>query len=207
MKIIYGGGWDKNSKASIENSFVYTYCSVIKNAIKKGNKIAFVTLAKPDGYYLELLRPLYGDRIEIIDSTNQNIDWSIYDGIFILGGKAVDLLSGLVNKKFSLERLKNNVVILGDSAGAYVLSAYFYDSPPGELRGKQIQMVKGLNIQSKLITIAHNNNPVYCNELLINKVKDFAKAKNIKVLVLNENEQKIVDNGQFVEVDKNSLFT
>ncbi|MFA5136511.1 MAG: hypothetical protein WC489_03895 [Patescibacteria group bacterium] len=207
MKIIYSGGWNNKLQTSIEDSFMYTYRSTIKQAVENGKKIAMVTLAKPDGYYDPLITHLYKEFVDVIDSKKQNVEWNSYDGIFILGGKSDDLKSGLLKTKFNLNILKKNVVLLGDSAGAHVLSSYFYISPVGEQRGVELEFTEGFCPKAKLIGIVHKNNPVYCNKILVSKVNQFAKKKGLRVLILNENEQKMLENGVFINVDKNKLFS
>ncbi len=206
MKIVYGGRCNKNSQESIRNSFIYTYQNVIKEAVGKGKKIAMVTLAQPDGYYNFLTKPLYQGIADVIDSKKQNIKWSEYDGIFIPGGYTVLLLQRLIKTNFQLNQLKKDAAILGDSAGAYILSSYFYLSPHGPKRGIEMEFKKGLNPTVKLITIAHKNNPRHCNDILIRKVNEFAKEKNLKTLALQENEQKLLKDDKFVDVKKELLF-
>jgi hypothetical protein len=206
MKIIYSGGWNNKMDSSIQASFMYSYNDTIKSAVSNGKKIAMVTLAKEDGYYDYLITPLYEEFVDIIDSKSQNVKWDMYDGIFIPGGKSSVLKPGLLKAHFSLDRLKKDVVLLGDSAGAHVLSSYFYISPTGELRGIQISFEEGFDKNVKLIQIAHKNNPHFCNDILISKVNSFAQEKGLRVLILNENEQRMLENGEFVEVDKTKLF-
>ncbi|HLL60212.1 MAG TPA: hypothetical protein VK338_00700 [Candidatus Nitrosocosmicus sp.] len=205
MKIIYSGGWNNDLDDSIKNSFIFTYSDTIHNAINSGKKICFVTLAKPDGYYNHLILPLY-QNIDIIDSTKTSVDWSSYDGIFIPGGNSMYLKNGLLKINFQLSKLKEDVVILGDSAGSYILSSYFYQSPKGELRGIDIEFHEGFNLEAKVITIAHKNNPVYSPDILVQNVNVFAQEKGLTVLALNENEQKELSNGQFIEVNKETIF-
>jgi hypothetical protein len=81
-------------------------------------------------------------------------------------------------------------LLLGDSAGAYVLSSYFYDSPADENRGKIIKFYKGFVPRLKIITVAHTNNRVYTNPSLLEKVKNFAAKKDLKILTLKENREK-----------------
>lgn len=207
MKIIYSGGWNDQSERSTKESFIFTYHQVIREAVKKGRKIVFVTLAKPDGFYNNLLFPLYDGLIDVIDSTKlKNILWNSYDGIFIPGGTGLRLLDGLKSSSFELGKLKKEIVILGDSAGAYVLSSYFYSSPYGELRGKQMEFIEGLNPQARVISIAHKSNPKYTNDILISRVNAFAKEKGLRVLTLEENEQELLQDGEFVTVEKTKLF-
>jgi len=207
MEIIYSGGYNKHSQKSIENSIIFTYYPYIKHFVKNGKKVAFVTLAKPNGYYNSLLLPKYEGVAEIIDTTNVNeVSWSTYDLLLLLGGNTIQLVKGLKKNSFSINNLKDDAIIVGDSAGAYALSSYFYDSPAGELRGVNVEFYKGLNPDAKVITVAHKNNLVYCNDALLDKVQNFAPDKDIRVLVLKENEQKLLEKGNFVEVDKENLF-
>lgn len=206
MKIIYSGGWNNKLDESIKASFMYTYNSTIKDAAAKGKKIAMVTLAKEDGHYDHLITPLYQGYVDVIDSKSQNVKWSSYDGIFMPGGKSSLLKSGLQKIGFDLKMLKKDVVLLGDSEGAHVLASYFYISPPGEMRGIEIEFTEGFNPDVKMIGIAHKNNPMYCNEILMSKVNAFAKEKGLQVLILSENEQKMWKDNAFVDVDKNTLF-
>lgn len=207
MKIIYSGGWNNKLDESIKASFMCTYHEVIKVAVASGKKIAMVTLAKEDDYYDYLITPLYAGYVDVIDSRNQNVAWASYDGIFMPGGKSSLLKAGLQKTGFRLNSLKKEVVLLGDSAGAHVLASYFYISPTGPLRGVEIEFAEGFNPEARLIGIAHKNNPVYCNEILISKVNIFAKEHGLRILILNENEQKIFENNEFREVDKDTLFT
>ena len=206
MKIIYSGGWNNRLEESIRASFLYSYHETIKKAISQGKKIALVTLAKEDGYYDHLINPIYAGVVDIIDTQTKKIKWDSYDGIFLLGGKASMLKTGLLNAKFSLSALKPDAVILGDSAGSHVLSSYFYISPVGPLRGVEIEFAEGFDPKVNLIQIAHKNNPLFCNDLLISKVTIFAKEKGLRVLILDENEQKTEVEGKFIDVDKANLF-
>lgn len=205
MNIIYSGGWNKYSEKSVKESLVYSFADVIKIMIKKGKKVGFVTLAKPDGRYDGLLQSIY-DNPEIINSKTIAPDWQEYDGLIILGGDAKLLQDALNERKFSLPKLKNSLLIIGDSAGAYILSTYFYHSPPGEKRGFEIEFLRGFNPEAKVITIAHTNNPVYCNDTLITKVEAFAREHDLQVLKLTENEQMLNHNGEFIPVEKNKLL-
>lgn len=207
MKLIYSGGWNNKDEASIKASFMYSYHTVIKDAASSGKKIAMVTLAKEDGHYDNLIVPLYSGLVEVINIQTKSVEWDRFDGIFILGGKSSFLKTNLEKVGFDLKKLKDNVVVLGDSAGSYILSSYFYQSPPGERRGVDMVFMEGFNPGAKLITIAHKHNPVYCNESVISKVNAFAQEKGLKVLMLEENEQKTPVDGIFVDVDKHSLFT
>lgn len=51
MKIVYRGGYNKLDEESVKKSVIYDYEKLVKKAVGRGEKVAFVTLAKPDGYY------------------------------------------------------------------------------------------------------------------------------------------------------------
>ena len=204
MQIIYSGGWNNKLEESIKKSFLYTYEESIKQMIKKGNKVAFIALAKSDGHYDKLINSIYKNA-EIIDSSTNEIEWNSYDGIFIPGGDSKRLKTLLVEKQFSFNKLKHSSIILGDSAGAYMFSTYFYKSPKGEKRGIEIEFLEGFNPTANVITIAHTNNPMYCNNTLIEKVEKFAKKRGLHVLKLAENEQKILV-GNFEDVNQKVVF-
>ncbi len=188
MKLVYRGGYNKLSQESIKKSFWYDYKDLIKDGISAGRKVAIVTLAKPDNYFNKFIAEL-PEGIDTIDTKFLNPKWYEYDLIFIPGGDTLDLFKGLKSRGFNLSELKNGVVVVGDSAGAYVLSSYFYNSPPGEDRGKVLEFYKGLNPDANLITVAHVNNPVYCNNLLLEEVKKFANKKGLRILMLEENQE------------------
>ncbi len=207
MKIIYSGGYNNKEESSIRSSFIHTYRPAICRAAAGGRRIGFVTLAKPDGYFDQLIHPLYGNEIEIIDSKNAaSAKWGMYDGLFLFGGDSIPLVEGLRRGGFALDTLKPDAVVLGDSAGSYVLSSYFYKSPRGALRGIEVSFHEGLNPGVRMITVAHKNNPVFCNELLVAKVNAFAAQKVLRVLVLAENEQKTLAGGEYVPVLPETLF-
>lgn len=185
MKITLRGGY---SNENVKNSFWYEYSDLIKKYLESGKRVAVITLAKPDGHYNKYINEL-SKEVEVIDSKNLNVKWNDFDAIFIPGGDSLNLLNNLKKGDFSLKELKKNALVLGDSAGAYILSSYFYHSPPGEERGKVISFYRGFNLIAKVITVAHTNNPVYTNEMLLEKVNKFAKEHNLKVLMLEENQE------------------
>lgn len=207
MHIIYSGGYNNQLPESRQASFIYTYREAVLHAVSRGKKAAFITMAKPDGYYDGIIRPLYGDKIDVVGFANApGAVWDSYDILFLFGGKTAVLLGGLRANGFSLEKLKTDAVVLGDSAGSYALSAFCYNSPPGQLRGIEIEFLPAMNPASKVITVAHRNNPIYCNDILLGKVDRFAREKQLRVLVLRENEQKLLENGEFVDFDREALF-
>lgn len=206
MKIIYSGGWNDEHHESIHHCFLYSYQNNILKMQQNGKKVTLVTLAKPDGFYDDLIRSLYGN-IEIINTASPHPDWSSYDGIFIPGGDTMALKERLIERNFSVAALKDSAIILGDSAGAKILAPYFFLSPKGERRGIDIEFIEGLYPRAKCIVIPHANNPLHYNDILITKIEAFAQSKGISVFKLNENEQKLFQDGIFIHVDVKSLFT
>ncbi|NMC35760.1 hypothetical protein GYA49_01825 [Candidatus Beckwithbacteria bacterium] len=212
MKFVYSGGYNKYNLKSIKQSILYRYQKPIINTAKQGKKIAIITLAKPDNYYSQTIAKLYKHKlIVIINSQNINkIGWSDFDVFLILGGDNLKLYNPLKKNEFSLNLLKSNVVLIGDSAGAFVLSSYFYDRDidfENKYSSENIKFFKGFYPESQVITIAHTNNPRYVNQKLITKTKVFAKKKHLKVLKLNENEEKLLSkNGEFIDFDRKHIF-
>lgn len=205
-RIIYRGGYDKLDKESIKNSIVFAYSDIVKTFLRKGKKVAFVTLAKPDRYYNEMILPLVGNKADIIEnSTSKNVPWTKYDLIFLLGGDQTELKNGLTRKNFDFNILDDNQIIIGDSAGAFVITSYFYVHK-GKKLGDRIIFEKGFYPDSNVIVLAHCNNERYVNEKLDNKVVAFAKKKNLRVLRLNENEEKLLDkSGNFVDFKREMI--
>ena len=190
MKVVLRGGYNKLDEESFSNSFWYQYSSFVDELTEMGKKVAMVTLAKPDGVYDDLIQENMKGA-EVIDSQVEKTSWGEFDAIFIPGGKNLKLRDGLKRLSFGLGVLKEGAFVLGDSAGAYMLSSFFFESPSGEDKGKTVDFYEGFNPQLKTITIAHADNSWHTNELLIEKVKNFAKERDLSVLKLKENEEKV----------------
>jgi len=207
LRIIYRGGYNKYNEESIKKSVVFDYKDIVKNLIKKDLKIAFVTLAKPDGYYEEMLSPFVSKHVDVIDSTFKGkILWPRYSLIFLLGGNQEMLKKGLVEGNFDVSELSSKNVIVGDSAGAFVMGSYMYINK-GKYPGENVIFEEGFYPNSNVIVIAHGNNQNYVSEKLVKKVEKFAQRKGIKVLKLNENEEKLLnEEGKFVSFLKEKLF-
>ena len=206
MKIIYRGGYNKKSEESTKKSVIYDYAATVKKLLSHGKAVAYVTLAKPDNFFDNYFFPLLPNTIKIIDSkNNKNADWKKFDVIFFLGGDAEKLHKGLTESRFTLDNLKKDAVLIGDSAGAMVLSSYYADYKD-DLKS-QIVFFEGLNPKAKVIPIVHINNPNYVSPNLISSVHLFAEEKKLKVLELKENEEKLLtDDGSFVDFDKQEVF-
>lgn len=189
MKLFYRGGLNKYDPQGYQKSYFYEYAATIKQMLVEGKRVCFVTLAKPDGYYDAHILPQFGQQVDIIGNRTPAITWSRYDLIFLCGGDTLVLKEGLVRKQFDLSTLQEHVVILGDSAGAMLLSPYFYDTHDG----RNSTFLEGIFPQTKTMVISHANNPRYCTPELVEQVEEFAAEKQLRLLTLAENETKLFD--------------
>ncbi len=188
MKIVYSGGINKHDPQSYQRSYFYCYSNKINQYLSASKQVAFVTSAKPDHYYDQHILPQFGNRVDIIGRKKKKVNWSQYHLIFLCGGTNLDLKKGLIKQSFKLSNLKPNAIILGDSAGAYLLSAYYFDR---ENHG-QFSFHQGFNPSSQLITIAHFNDPKYTYDQLIRQIDNFARSHQLRVLKLNENQTQLL---------------
>ncbi|HSW79076.1 MAG TPA: Type 1 glutamine amidotransferase-like domain-containing protein [Candidatus Babeliales bacterium] len=191
MKIIYSGGYQKENDNSNKNSWWYRHENNIRVLDRAGKKVAVVTLAKADDHYQKYLDMLPGS-VEIINNSVPEVDWGEYDAIYIAGGDTDILKNKLNSRGFSMDKLKNQVILLGDSAGAYVLSSFFYTDIDGA-PGTDVEFHEAFNAEAKNICIAHSDNPYYVNDALIKKVRSFAKENDLSVVLLKENVEKVVE--------------
>lgn len=203
MKLIYRGGFNKHSEKSIRNSVISTYDKFMGRFIKAGKQVAYVTLAKKDGDY-ESRFPELKVRPVINWSNYQQTDWPTFDFLILLGGYSLSLYRGLKESGFSLDVLQKDVVVVGDSAGAYVLSSYFVERHD---LGKKVNFLPGFNPGAKLITLGHVDNPAYVDQGLTVQVEAFAKKKSLSVLRLKENEEKMLVGGKIVKFDRDEEFS
>jgi hypothetical protein len=206
MRIIYRGGYDKLDEESVKESVIYGYQQLVKKAVGQGKKVAFVTLAKPDGYYDERLRKAHGREIEIIGwKKRHRVNWWQYDLIFLLGGDTRELHKGLVESGFSLNVLKTNVLLVGDSAGAYLLAAGYFDVTTGPAGEEKTNYHPGLYPQSQITVVAHVNR---IDPQRLKKIRESTNKKRVKLLELEENQEKLLDkDGKLIDVDKKILLT
>jgi|GEM_PF-2764057 len=213
MKIIYSGGFDKYKKESVNNSIFYRYAEVINQQIEKGKVVASVNFAKPDYYYDSRLDEVFGGRVITIDNRNkETINWEQYDIILIPEGNQKMLKKGLLKTGFSIDRLKNEVIIIGDSAGAYVMGKYFpaYDGEVENIDERNIQkyVEDGLYPKSNALVIAHINNKRYVPDTALELANRLAKELNVELVALKENEEKLLDeNGKFINFRIEELFS
>ncbi len=185
MKITYRGGYDKHDPLSLKNFLLASHASHVQKEINAGKQIAVVTYAKDDGYYDESIKSHFGERLAIINHSSFDPQWGDYDLLYILGGDQLRLHKALIKTSFSLSCLKSDVQLIGDSAGAMVLSAFYYKiDDAGE-----VHFHEGLYPESKHIVIVHADNPNYSPKYLFTQVKEFASGHRLDVVVLNENQE------------------
>lgn len=198
MKLIYRGGFNKHSRESIQDSVIPTYDKFVTKYLKAGKKAAYVTLAKQNEDY-ESRFPQLKNRPIVNWNNCRKAKWGEFDLLVLLGGDSVQLYKGLAETGFSLQALKQKAIVVGDSAGAYVLASYFVDRYD---LGKKVKFFPGFNSGAKIITLGHVDNPVYVDQGLITQVESFAQRKGLSVVKLKENEEKMLTNGRAVEFDR-----
>ena len=211
MRIIYSGGYDKADKESVRNGVFYRYSSVVLQQIAAGKKAVSINFAKPDRYYNSTLDEAFEGKILKIDNINKSkIVWKDYDIIFFPGGSQEWLKNKLIETGFSFEKLKKDVVIIGDSAGAYVMSAYFpsYDDIDNLDKENILDYAdKGFYPESNIFTIAHINNPKYVPAGVLKLAKKLATKLGVRLLALKENEEKmLLANGNLVDFEIYKVF-
>lgn len=194
MKLVYSGGMNKYSWQGIEDSIFFTCKEGVKRAVEKGEKVAFVTLAKPDRYYDLLIIPSFQNKVDIIDNTNlKEVERGKYDVIVIPGGETRKLHRKLITAGFSLKALKPEAIYIGDSAGAMIMAAYYYEDEEMENGDRRVRFFEGLASESELIAIVHANNPNYTDNFLKERVRKFAEKKNLRVCELAEGQMVMAD--------------
>lgn len=192
MKIIYRGGYQT---ANAEQSLFYEYSFQIKKFINSGKKVVYVTFAKPNNYYDSRMNESLGFMPQIIDTnSSKDLDWKTFDLIVIPGGETEVLQQALIDWNFSMDKLKDDVVIIGDSAGAYVLSKYYFGKKINENGQAEYFIIEGLNPKSDLITVAHIDNQKHVTPEKLTEAQKVANDLKATLLLLKENEAKLVEN-------------
>ena len=103
MKLLFRGGLNKRDPDGWKKSYLYEYTGAINKLIGIGKKVSFVTMAKPDHYYDQYIVPQFGNSVDIIGNGIEDVDWNMYDLIFLCGGDTVPLKEGLLKKKFNFD--------------------------------------------------------------------------------------------------------
>lgn len=198
MNIIYRGGYNKHDETSIKTSMFYDYAKEVQNFEKQGGNIVVVTFAKPDGYYDALLEDTLGSLPEIIDGTSKKpINWKKYDLIFLPGGHDLKLKEKLLLFGFSIENLKTNVTIIGDSAGATVMGKEFaWKDEKGNY-----SIEKGLHPDSNLFVVPHCDNENYVTEEMKRLAKEHCIKNELTLLFLKENEAMLLASNKIADFE------
>jgi peptidase E len=191
MKITYRGGYNKNNEESVKKSSLNCYNDKINYLFKEGKKIALVTAAMPKGYYLRHIKKEILNKCDVIERDSPgSINWQDYNLIIILGGDTKEIYESLKSKEFNLNKLKANVELIGDSAGAFVLSHWYPDhkyklDKKDNSFNESVAFHRGFLEKGNFICAVHYNR---LNEFAKFKIKEFADANSLEILKLNENE-------------------
>lgn len=179
MKIIYVGGYADKNKSHFIN-----YKSYVQSLIDSNKKVIIIALAQEPAYFAERLKELYPNTPEILDSNTQSeIVWSSYNLIYIIGGNTQKLKTGLLNFGFDIEKLKKEVVLLGDSAGANVLAKNYVGKSS---EGYKVE--EGLNPQSNIFVLCHVDNSEKTPQDKVDFAVNNSELIGTKLLLLKENE-------------------
>lgn len=194
MKIIYVGGY---SDINRKKSHFYEYCQPVKHLMDKGRNVVFVNFAQTPGYFNQRLIELYDILPNIIDTNRkEKVDWGVYDLLYISGGNTKDLKQSLVKYGFDLNKLKESVIVICDSAGANVMSKYYLGKSIGNGGSLEYVLTEGLNPASNLLTVCHVDNPQKAPLGKIERAKVESVKTGARLLLLKENESRMtVDNG------------
>jgi uncharacterized protein Smg (DUF494 family) len=103
-------------------------------------------------------------------------------------------------------------VVIGDSAGAYLMSAYFvrYNVELDDIDDLDLKELvdTGFYTSSHVITLAHVNNKRYVSDKVLEVTKSIADKLGARFVALEENEEKTLDeNLNIVNVDVDELFS
>ena len=182
MVIFLSGGGSGEKSKEIDLAFI--------NEINKDKPVLYIPLARKAPYdscmnwIKSNFQPLNFSNFEMIESLEKlkNIDLSKYSGVYIGGGNTYKLLKELQESKFmgTLKRyIKKGGIFYGGSAGAIILGK---DIKSSDSKNEcNLLDTKGLNLIS--------NFSVYCHykEEDDQKVQDYIKQTNSKILALPEN--------------------
>lgn len=186
MKIIFRGGFNIINYDSLRNNILFEHGNNLCRELEIGKKVLIITAAKPDGEYSRMIRPLTArGAIEINQSFTGSIDWSYYDWVIVMGGDNTPLLDKMKTLDFSLEKMKDSAVYIGDSAGCMIQSAFYYEY---DKQNKDITFHKGLLPNVRKIFIVHADNSYYVDDFVRDEVKAFAEKENLDIIEINENQ-------------------
>lgn len=186
MRLILDGGWVKGNIESESNNVIVRFRDFILSSLKDGKKVLIITNAKPVGYYNEKIKNFTDKGADFIDrDTKDKVEWYQYDVILALGGTTLVFFSELKRLNFNVDFLKQDMFYIGSSAGAMVMSSYFYDYDKTQYT---VSFLDGFISNNKEIYLVHNNNDYYVDSFLRERTKDFASQNGLIVVPINENE-------------------
>lgn len=181
MKIIYVGGYSDK-----ENSHFTRIAPMVKEFMNNGKNIVFVNFAKEAGYFNERLIQIYGFLPQTIDDNTPNdIKWETYDLIYIPGGATKKLKQALEDYGFDIKKLKEDVTVIGDSAGANILAKYYIGT---KMDTSEYSIENGFNPESNILVLPHVDNIDKTPQDKIEYASKKAKELNAELLLLDENE-------------------
>jgi dipeptidase E len=191
MVILLSGGGSGEKSKEIDLAFI--------NKINKNKPVLYIPLARNAPYdscmtwIKSNFKSLDFDNFEIIDDPKKlkNIDLSKYSGIYIGGGNTYKLLKELQDSKF-MSVLKKYIqrggIFYGGSAGAIILGMDIGTSDSKD--GYETRDNKGLRLVGKFSVFCH-----YKKED-DQKIKNYIKQTQNKVLAIPENAGVLIDNSQ-----------
>lgn len=151
-------------------------------------KVAIVTAAKENKHHFDELMADSGIDMDAatVLNTGDNPDWSDYEVIIMTGGSTQRLHDWLAETGFSLDKLDNCELLIGESAGAYVLGAKVIAEYTPD--GKELVFIDGFNPKSRVLVAAHVNNPYYHRDGLTLRLEKYCTENDLKLVLLEENE-------------------
>lgn len=200
MKIIYKGGHNKYKTDHLLNDIFFKYSSHIKFEAMQNKKVAVIAYAKAQNFYTLIVNATFSnENIFLFDNPKKDeIKWHDFDYFIIPGGDTVRLKKYMDEKGFSIDKLKKDVTLIGNSAGAMVLGhSYYVDLADIDMElsdkkytvGEKVTFEPGYIESSNLIIGSHIDNPVYFSESLDNQISEYAKKNKLNYIRLKENEE------------------
>lgn len=184
-EIVLRGGYNKHSEKSRRASVLYAHADKINDCLQKGGNVVVVTCAKPDGYFGEMILDAVHRDLKTIGRRTRNAEWGKYDLVFLMGGSNYPLLRHLRRLGFDTDMLKEDCLLIGDSAGAMVLSAWVIVDETQ----KGLKFERGLNDEWEFIVVPHTDNPAYVTPDRLKEIREFARGKGCGVVEIKENEE------------------
>lgn len=196
MKLIRSGGTNSSLTKDQPEYYTHGYGNSVMVQIKptldalieEGGEIAICVAAKPDKHHYDQRLLDAGFRLEelVILGREDGAAWSQYSAVIMLGGETRALYSWLIRTQFSIESLTQCSILVGDSAGAYVLSGKFLmDYTPD---GKSFEIHDGFIPSLNQLIASHANNTYYHQADAREAFSKWCKDNGCEFIPLEENE-------------------